>query len=392
MSFLYKEEKTYKHKIYKICGLKFSFQRPRYKRQSKLFDAVDPKTIQKNGFSVVADFKNHSGETQNALDMLKIFKEFGIACEAVDIKKPTSAPKYYTKIAVSTSEYFKHKNYNNVSLLVWEFESGMLEARPYAFENIQTVLTTSTFCYNYFKKIIPAGVKLVHIPYPFDFASIPSKINEQTRAKYGIKPDDFVCFFNFAYSSSYHRKNPEAVLKAFALALKGQDNAKLFIKTSNSQKNKYRERFFEKIKEYGLQDQIIIEENSLNRSDMMDVINTSDVYLSLHRGEGVGLGMLEAMAMGKPVIATNYSGNTDFVKEGVAFPVSYKLVTPKENDLKVYNHVLLWAEPNIKEASEILLKLYQNPELKQNVGQKAKEFIKKEFDHKKIIKILREML
>lgn len=392
MSFLFKKEKTYKHKIYTICGIRFTFLRPRYKKQSKLFNAIDPKTIQKNGFSVVADFENYSGETQNAFDMLKLFKESNIPYEAVNIKNPVTAPKYYTKIAVSTSEYFKHKNYNNVSLLVWEFESGMLEVRPYAFEGIQTVLTTSTFCYNYFKKIIPDGIKLVRIPYPFDFSSIPSEINPKARQKYGIKPSDFICFFNFAFSSSYQRKNPEAILKAFSLVLKGQKGAKLFIKTSGSEKSKYRERFFEKIREYGLENQTIVEEKSLKRDEMMDIINTSDVYLSLHRGEGVGLGMLEAMAMGKPVIATNYSGNTDFVKDGVAFPVSYKLVKPQENDLKIYNYVKLWAEPNVEEAAKILLKLYKNTDLRRDIGSKAKKFIQKEFDHKKIIKILEEML
>ena len=131
-----------------------------------------------------------------------------------------------------------------------------------------------------------------------------------------------------------------------------------------------------------------MENENLSRVSMLNLINMCDVYMSLHRGEGLGLGMLEAMSMGKPVIATNYGGNTDFVLDNVAFPLNYRLVKPKELDFKVYQSVQKWAEPNLKQASDYLLKLYKNKKLREEIGQKAQLFVRQKFSLENFIQSL----
>ena len=85
------------------------------------------------------------------------------------------------------------------------------------------------------------------------------------------------------------------------------------------------------------------------------------------------------MAMGKPVVATNYGGNTEFVKEGIAFPVNYKLVKPRDIDMGVYSCVDEWAEPDTEQAAYYLEKLYCDRNLRRSIAVKSTEFIKDYF-------------
>lgn len=196
-------------------------------------------------------------------------------------------------------------------------------------------------------------------------------------------------FFNFSYSSSYFRKNPEAVLEVFANSLKDKPDAKLFIKTHYNNEVLH-ERFLNKIRQLGIEKQTVLECSNLSRQEIVNLIGMCNVYLSLHRGEGIGLGMLEAMSMGKAVIATNYGGNTDFVKEGIAFPVPYFLIKPEELDMVEYAYVKEWADPDKKEAERILHQLYENPGLAEEVGQNAKIFVAENFTAEKFVKDLDE--
>jgi glycosyltransferase involved in cell wall biosynthesis len=89
---------------------------------------------------------------------------------------------------------------------------------------------------------------------------------------------------------------------------------------------------------------------------LLDLISLSDCYLSLHRAEGFGLTLLEAMAMGKPVLATDYSGSKDFLNETTGFPVNYRL-SPIRRQAGPYPPGYDWADPDIDEASELLTRV-----------------------------------
>ena len=74
-------------------------------------------------------------------------------------------------------------------------------------------------------------------------------------------------------------------------------------------------------------------------------MESADSYVSLHRSEGFGFGMAEAMALGKVVIGTDYSGSTDFLTEQTGYPIPYALrkVAPDEY---VHTDGQVWAEPD----------------------------------------------
>ena len=104
---------------------------------------------------------------------------------------------------------------------------------------------------------------------------------------------------------------------------------------------------------------------------------SGDVYVSLHRAEGLGLGMMEAMALGKPVIATGWSGNMDFMGYDCACPVRYQLGPPRGNPDTPFNEDFLgpnalWAAPVFEDALAWMRRLAQSPGFRTQIGQAAK--------------------
>jgi glycosyltransferase involved in cell wall biosynthesis len=107
---------------------------------------------------------------------------------------------------------------------------------------------------------------------------------------------------------------------------------------------------------------IILIDRSLERAEMLSLIYACDCYVSLHRSEGFGAGMAEAMRFGKPVIGTNFSGNTEFLTKDSGFPVPYKLrpVEPHEYNWSTNQ---TWAEPDIDAAAGFMRLVVEQPEL-----------------------------
>ena len=263
----------------------------------------------------------------------------------------------------------------NVVVPFWEFESGMIEVFPDLFQGSEYVISTSRFCERYFKRIAPKEVNVLYVRYPFPLAKGKSRDRKTTRATYGIPSDSFVVIFNFSYSSCYERKNPEAVIDAFARAFNASDNARLVIKTAHAAINSEKAALLEqKIKSLDIGDRVILIENHMPHDDLLSLFASSDVYTSLHRGEGLGLGMLEAMSVGTPVICTNYGGNADFCTQDTAFLVNYKRV-PIQTDIKRYRYVKEWAEPDVNQAALYLRQVYVHPDLGRQKAEAATSFI-----------------
>jgi len=101
--------------------------------------------------------------------------------------------------------------------------------------------------------------------------------------------------------------------------------------------------------------------------------------VSLHRAEGLGLGMLEAMLLEKPVICTNYSGNLDYAKEDHACLVPYKLIPVLEDQYLFYKGQV-WADPDIDQAAGSMKKLYGDRDFGHALGKKAAQFVREHYD------------
>jgi len=100
----------------------------------------------------------------------------------------------------------------------------------------------------------------------------------------------------------------------------------------------------------------------------------ADAYISLHRAEGLGLGMAESMARGKPVIATGWSGNLDFMNEKNSCLVPYRMVPIAEGEYP-FTDQGRWAEPDVWAAARWMRRLVREPELARRIGARARRDI-----------------
>lgn len=279
-------------------------------------------------------------------------------------------------IHFSTIPCYKNKRYCNAITPFWEFQSGMLEHRPGLFEGADVIIAYSDFLKEYYESLVPKGVTVLKFRYPYQVKNVALPEKSLLRSMFGLSESSFVVFFNFDYSSSYERKNPEAALKAFATAfpLKSDDACMVF-KTSHSSDHLAESKRIRSVAaELGIADRTFFFDGYMPREKVLFLTAASDAYVSLHRGEGLGMGMLEAMTLGVPVVATDFGGNTDFVKDQTAYPVPYKFIKAK-SDIPAYDFVSEWAQPDIDAAALFLRRIYADREdVKQKVSM-AKRFI-----------------
>jgi glycosyltransferase involved in cell wall biosynthesis len=123
---------------------------------------------------------------------------------------------------------------------------------------------------------------------------------------------------------------------------------------------------------------IFLVEEYLSRNQLNALVAECQSYISLHRSEGYGLTMAEAMALGKPVIATAYSGNLDFMNNENSILIPYSLVSVGP-DAFPYPETSKWAEPDIDKAADAIRKLALDSDYRQNLGAAAKKYVEQEF-------------
>jgi len=193
----------------------------------------------------------------------------------------------------------------------------------------------------------------------------------------------------FDLNSYIDRKNPFGILKTYQKACKDksfQKNSHLILKISGVFNKK---RAISKILSEAKKSKIslTIIDQILSSSEMESLRNSTDVFISLHRSEGFGLNIIENMNAGNIVIATNYSGNTDYMNETNSLLVDYKLIPIQEGQYP-YGEGQFWAEPDINDACEKLLWAFHNRNEAQNITKKAKSFIAKNYSIQAVGKIV----
>ena len=189
-------------------------------------------------------------------------------------------------------------------------------------------------------------------------------------------------FFNFDFGAGFNRKNPDGSMRAFSKAFSDIHNAKLVLKTKSANTHPDRVAQLRNLaKELGITSKLVMIDTTIPQLDLFGLTNACDVYLSLHRGEGFGITLAEAMAMGKPVVCTNWSATTEFCKPDCTLPVPYKLVQVKSDqiDHPYYHDVIEWAEADIDAAASVLRRLYEDHALRHDIGIKAAKSIKEQF-------------
>lgn len=345
------------------------------------------------GLTLIGPFSIPSGLSQCMRHFAQRLDEAGIPHQTFDTCDRHSLPKadyahlltprsqfdlsrYDHVIELFASHAPKAKNRVHSILAFWEFESGLAYAVPEALTGTP-LLAMSDFNRELMEKAARPGTSVRKIRYPLVLNNSAYTPSDELRRRYKIPSSVFVCFFNFDYGSSYYRKNPEAVVSAFAKAFpKGDENAVLVLKSSRP-REPYADYLHRAVAENGVKDRVVLIEESVSQPDMTGLLAACDVYVSLHRGEGFGIGMAEAMSLGKCVVATDYSASTEFCKPGHAFPIPYQMVNvpSEQRDIVAYAKVETWADADVDAAAAALRRLYDDPALRSTMGQAAKNFI-----------------
>lgn len=200
---------------------------------------------------------------------------------------------------------------------------------------------------------------------------------EISREHFGLPDDAFVFLFNFDFHSYPERKNPGAVIAAFREAFpRSRHDVQLIIKTTNGDRM---ETGYERLVIEASRDpRISIRDGYVSRAQMYALLACADAYVSLHRAEGFGLGMAEAMYLGKPVIATAYSGNMDFMSENEACLISYRMIDVPP-DAYPHWHGQHWAEPDILQAARAMRCLADDPAAAATLGAAAAARIRRQY-------------
>jgi glycosyltransferase involved in cell wall biosynthesis len=197
------------------------------------------------------------------------------------------------------------------------------------------------------------------------------------RSYFRLPEQSFLFLTMYDMNSFQERKNPIASIEAFKMAFKPDDcSVGLIVKVNNAHSNKEDMKKLLMLTE-GYSN-IYILNQTFSRNDTNALINCSDCYISLHRSEGFGLGLAEAMYLGKPVIGTNWSANTDFMTESNSCPVRYRLKQVGKNYGPYAAHQV-WADPDIAHASKYMVKLVRDPDYYAQIAENGKQTIMTDF-------------
>lgn len=192
-----------------------------------------------------------------------------------------------------------------------------------------------------------------------------------TRADLGLPPG-YLFLFSFDYLSTAERKNPLGLLEAFSRAFPPGEGPVLVLKSINAAR---RPAEAERLRLAAAQrPDVVLLEQYLDPAERDALVALCDCYVSLHRSEGLGLTMAEAMAWGKPVIATAYSGNLEFMTPENSFLVPWTpAVIPP--DAAPYPAGGVWAEPDLDEAARLLRLVVERPDVAAERGARAAQDI-----------------
>lgn len=188
-------------------------------------------------------------------------------------------------------------------------------------------------------------------------------------------PGGFLFLFTFDFLSVFERKNPLAVVHAFKRAFRPGEGAVLLIKTINGKRDAQKLR---RLRAEADWPDIHVVDGYVSASTLDAIIAACDCYVSLHRSEGYGLTMAEAMTQGKPVIATGYSGNLEFMNEQNSYLVPFRPIRLAEQ-CGPYPAGEEWAEPDIDSAAELMRFVYEDRESARTVGRAARDALVSEY-------------
>lgn len=345
------------------------------------------------GVTVIAPISMGYSNSKTVRDFLYALKNADVPFQSFDLNtRHDVIPSDYADILTPTDS-FDIRKYDHVvemfrsplpdgivpcraRIAFWEGEHGLLDAFPYL-KGADPVIAMSDFNAQAFRRELPSKTQVYKILYPLQRVS--TDMDDQTiiRSQYGIGADDFVVFFNFDLGS-FHRKNPLGTMRAFAQALGEKPDAKLVFKLNLAKDFPDKIALLkEEASRLKIGEKLVLVTGYLPRKNIYGLTNACDVYISLHRAEGFGIGVAEAMQLGKPVIVTDYSATTEFCNSDNSIPISYRLIAIRPGEY--FESMRTWADADIDTAATALRRCYDDPAYRTAIGLKGKTFVEEHF-------------
>jgi len=344
------------------------------------------------GVNVIGYMYDSDAQGIHARSILKMLKEAGVPVAYVavpghpeheedreELKGVPNKPLYSINLVYTgATQLYIHdlldkktfENRYNIGFL-WADSGNFPQSWKHACGVYNEIWAGSEFVKNLLSKYTTTPIKLMPLPI--------YKINGER-----VNSEKYTFLFVFDSGSSLERKNPQAVIEAYKKAFYPD-----FSKTRLIIKSKSLEMFpeFNEIRESLDEVNGILINKDISKQELGNLYNSCDAYISLHRAEGYGATMAEAMLLGKPVIATGYSGNMDFMTEENSYPVKYK-IKELENDVGFLSKGSLWAEADIDDASRIMKIVFENQDEAKQKAIKAKDYIENNYSHTTVLTIM----
>jgi glycosyltransferase involved in cell wall biosynthesis len=207
------------------------------------------------------------------------------------------------------------------------------------------------------------------------------------RADFGWPDDEFVFLTVFDMLSVFERKNPLAVIQAFCRAFPDSRKARLVIKVNHADVNRASLALL--TEHTGPSVSVIAEPYS--RPEINGLMNSCDCLISLHRAEGFGWTMAEAMYLGKPVIATGYSGNLDFTRPDNSYLVEHRLIRIGDG-CPPYDANSFWADVDIDDAARKLREVVDGADRRRRIAARGQGLIRSQFSLQRMGALMRARL
>ena len=260
----------------------------------------------------------------------------------------------------------------NIAYPAWEL-AGYPKAWAKVLDRFDEIWAPSAFVQQALQDAVSRPVHRMPLPVDLKLSSFLG------RRHFGIPEEAFVVLFFFDFASFADRKNPGAVLEAFERLAARRPDADLHcvIKSRGERGADEAQAELEgRLAALGPRAQAIY--GDLSDNEIKNLVRVSDVFVSLHRSEGFGRGMAEAMALGRPALATGYSGNLDFMVPGTGLLVDYELV-PVAPGAYPHGDGQVWAEASPEHASQLIEELLDDPAAARAMGARAQAHIREHY-------------
>lgn len=325
------------------------------------------RALQDRGVEVLrCDLSALFGQAESTFRPSRTLSHPGQQCGTIILH--VNAPE--TELALFGMRAWRLQNWRIIGYWAWELErlpDGWASAARYLSE----IWTPSRFS----AAAIQASVDVpVHTVPPAIQPPDPLPV----RCRQLTEFEGLTCLVMADGRSSLERKNVIAAIRLFDRAFGARTDVRLVVKTRNLDADPRKARVIRKL--CHAPNKLLIDE-ALSNDEKWALLNSADILLSLHRSEGFGLSLAEAMALGKAVIATRWSGNLDFMTRANSVLVPARFI-PVADPSGPYDGVLdaRWAAPDLDSALKALKWVAASPEARQEIGNVARATIRQRYD------------